>query len=86
MREADDKLRKLKDSKNAFEARKAKELKQAYSTAKGKAIRLRNEGKVLQADRIDRLISDSKLRLRDNNYDKLGSEVRRCEANLDAID
>jgi hypothetical protein len=86
LKEADDKLKALKDSKNNFEARMAKDIKQAYSTAKSTATRLRNEGKVLQADMIDELIEDSKMRLRDGNYKNLGVELRMFEARLETID
>jgi hypothetical protein len=84
--EVRDKLNELKDSKNKFEARIAKELKQSYSNAKSKATRLRNDGKTLQADRITQLIEDSKLRLRDNDYNKLGVELRMFNSRLDIID
>jgi hypothetical protein len=84
--EVRDKLNELSKSENNFEARMAADIKKSYSKAKGKATRLRNEGKTLQADRIDQLIEDSKMRLRDDNYNKLGVELRRFDVMLDAID
>ena len=85
IKEVDNKLKDLKTSRNNFEARMATDLKQAYSTAKSKATRLRKEGKVLQADMIDQLIEDSKLKLRENEYDKLGVELRMFKSRLEAI-
>ena len=84
--EVRDKLNELVKSDNNFEARKAKELKSAYSKAKSKATRLKKEGKVLQAGMIESLIEESRMNLKENNYDKLGSELRMFEARLKAID
>lgn len=84
--EVKDRLNELTKSKNNFEARTAKDIKKTYSKAQSKATRLRNEGKTLQADRIEQMIEDSKMRLRDNKYQKLGSELRILNRQLELID
>jgi hypothetical protein len=86
IKEVDEKLNKLKDSSNNFEARMATDIKKSYTKAKSKATRLRNEGKVIQADRIEQMIEDSKISIREGDYSKLGVELRLFNKRLDALD
>lgn len=62
-RETEDKLNKINKGDNQIEAQAAYDIKKAYSKAKSKATKLRNEGDILKAKMIERQIMRSKVRL-----------------------
>nr|WP_319265278.1 LPD23 domain-containing protein [uncultured Draconibacterium sp.] len=83
VRETNEELKKLALDNNE----PAKELKRAYTRIASKATRLENDGKTAQADRLRRIVKQSKINLSNTDYSKLDiqRELERFNSKVESV-